>query len=175
MKPGLNRRDTGSVERWALYRLEPDEGKLSRPVLRGGGDRKVISSPKNREARAVDLNAELRAVLEDMETRKAPDCAWLFPSPQRGERDEHARTFRESLLLTREAAGLPDFGFHDLRRFFASRAVMSGIDFLTVSRWLGHKDGGILLGKSYAHLANEHRKAAAKKLVFAPVLLASAS
>jgi integrase len=74
-------------------------------------------------------------------------------------------------LLTREATGLPDFGFHDLRRFFASRAVMSGIDFLTVSRWLGHKDGGILLGKSYAHLANERRKTQASRLVFSPTVL----
>lgn len=126
---------------------------------------------KNRESRAVDLNAQLRSLLEDMAIRKAPDSVWLFPSPQRGERDEHARTFRESLLLAREAAGLPDFGFHDLRRFFASRAVMSGIDFLTVSRWLGHKDGGILLGKSYAHLANEHRKTQAARLSFAPTVL----
>ena len=48
---------------------------------------------------------------------------------------------------------------------------MSGIDFLTVSRWLGHKDGGILLGKSYAHLANEHRKTQAARLVFSPVVV----
>jgi integrase len=121
---------------------------------------------KNREARAVDLNAQLRQLLEDMATRRAPDSQWLFPSPQRGESDEHAKTFRESLKLAREAAGLPDFGFHDLRRFFASRAVMSGIDFLTVSRWLGHKDGGILLGKSYAHLANEHTQRQAARLTF---------
>ena len=126
---------------------------------------------KNREARAVDLNSQLRQLLEDMAKRRAPDSQWLFPSPQRGERDDHARTFRESLLLAREAAGLPDFGFHDLRRFFASRAVMSGIDFLTVSRWLGHKDGGILLGKSYAHLANEHRKTQAARLIFAPEIV----
>src|SRR5439155_9496998 len=109
----------------------------------------------------------LHDLLARMATRKAPDSVWLFPSPQRGERDAPARTFRESLLMARGAAGLPDFGFHDLRRFFASRAVMSGIDFLTVSRWLGHRDGGILLGKRYAHLANEHRKAQAERLKFA--------
>lgn len=129
---------------------------------------------KNREARAVDLNPQLRQLLEGMATRRAPDSKWLFPSPQRGERDEHAKTFRESLLLAREAAQLPDFGFHDLRRFFASRAVMSGIDFLTVSRWLGHKDGGILLGKSYAHVANEHRKTQAQRIVFAPEVVRTA-
>lgn len=126
---------------------------------------------KNSEFRAVDLNPQLRQLLEDMATRQAPDSQWLFPSPQRGERDDHARTFRESLKLAREAAGLPGFGFHDLRRFFASRAVMSGIDFLTVSRWLGHRDGGILLAKSYAHLANEHRKTQAARLNFNPSIL----
>jgi hypothetical protein len=31
--------------RGALQRLEPDEGKLSSPVLRGGDDRKVVSLP----------------------------------------------------------------------------------------------------------------------------------
>ena len=126
---------------------------------------------KNREARAVDLNPQLRQLLEGMDERKAPDSQWLYPSPQRGERDEHAKTFRESLLMAREAAGLTAFGFHDLRRFFASRSIMSGINVLTVSRWLGHKDGGLLLLKSYAHLANEHRKAQAAKLVFTPTVL----
>lgn len=130
---------------------------------------------KNSDHRAVDLNGELRALLEDMSKHRAPDSEWLFPSPQRGKRDKHAKTFRESLLLAREAAGLPDFGFHDLRRFFASRSVMSGIDFLTVSRWLGHKDGGILLAKSYAHLANEHRKTQAARLNFNPSVLPAAS
>ena len=37
MKPGLNRRENRLRSRGALQRLEPDEGKLSRPVLRGGG------------------------------------------------------------------------------------------------------------------------------------------
>ena len=66
---------------------------------------------KNREARAVDLNPQLRSLLEDMKERRGPDTKWLFPSPQRGEEDKPARTFRESLLLAREAAGLQEFGF----------------------------------------------------------------
>ena len=36
MKPGLNRRENRLRSRGALQRLEPDDGKLSRPVLRGG-------------------------------------------------------------------------------------------------------------------------------------------
>ena len=44
--------------------------------------------------------------------------------------------------------------------------VMNGIDFMTTAHWLGHKDGGILVGKVYGHLSDEHKKAAAKKLTF---------
>jgi len=43
---------------------------------------------KNREARRVDFNAELETHLKAMHARRAPDSQWLFPSPQRGERDE---------------------------------------------------------------------------------------
>lgn len=62
--------------------------------------------------------------------------------------------------------GLPGISFHSLRHYFASMAVMSGIDCMTVSHWLGHKDGGILVGKVYGHLLEEHKQAAARKLVF---------
>jgi integrase len=60
---------------------------------------------KNREARRVDLNAELETHLKDMHARRAPDSQWLFPSPQRGDQDTRAKTFRETLLLTRAASG----------------------------------------------------------------------
>jgi integrase len=66
----------------------------------------------------------------------------------------------------RKKAGLPWIGFHDLRHFFASHCVMAGIDFMTISHWLGHSDGGILVGKVYGHLADTHKKAAAQKLTF---------
>jgi hypothetical protein len=58
----------------------------------------------------VDFNPRLRDHLSVMQTRRAPDSEWLFPSPQRGERDERAKSFRESLLLARAAAGLPAAG-----------------------------------------------------------------
>ena len=126
---------------------------------------------KNREARHVDFNPVLEAHLREMLNRRAPDSQWLFPSPQRGERDEHAKTFRESLNLARQAASLPGFGFHDCRHHFISYAVMSGIDYLTIARWVGHKDGGVLIGKVYGHLSNEHAQAQAARLNFGPTVL----
>jgi len=41
---------------------------------------------------------------------------------------------------------------------------MAGIDFMTIAAWLGHKDGGILVGKVYGHLIDEHRQKMAAKL-----------
>ena len=121
---------------------------------------------KNHSARTVDFNPKLKAHLAAMKTRKAPDSDWLFPSPQRGNCDVPAKTFRESLALARTHAGMPAFNFHDCRHHFISMCVMSGIDFMTIAAWVGHKDGGILIGKVYGHLANEHRKAMAERLNF---------
>jgi integrase len=121
---------------------------------------------KNREIRSVEFNPKLRAHLMSMKKHRAPDCSWVFPSPRRGPRDEHARSFRESLKIARKAAGLEWVGFHDLRHYFCSMCVMAGIDFMTIAAWAGHKDGGILVGKVYGHLLDEHRQKAAKRLRF---------
>jgi integrase len=176
---------------------------FERKLLTVGAD----ADTKNREARRVDFNAELEAHLKVMHAKRAPDSQWLFPSPQRGDQDDRAKTFRESLLLARAASGwlcpdckqaafgkekpkacpqcqgerlaakeraLPEhlqrFGFHDCRHHFISYAVMSGIDFMTIARWVGHKDGGILIGKVYGHLSNEHAQAQAARLNFGPAI-----
>ena len=60
--------------------------------------------------------------------------------------------------MVRRAAELPSVGFHDLRHFFASQWVMGGLDFMTIAHWLGHSDGGILVGKVYGHLADTHKR-----------------
>ena len=121
---------------------------------------------KNWESRTVEFNPQLGALLIEMKSRRAPDCSWLFPSPQRGTRDLNAHSFRESLKMARSAAALPWVGFHDLRHYFCSVCVMAGIDFMTIAAWLGHKDGGILVGKVYGHLLDEHRTKAAKLVNF---------
>ena len=106
-----------------------------------------------------------------MFARRQPDSQFVFPSPQRGDKDASAKTFMESLRLARAATGLPAFGFHDCRHFFISFCVMSGIDFMTIARWVGHKDGGVLIGKVYGHLSNEHAKQQAQRITFEPHLL----
>ena len=53
-------------------------------------------------------------------------------------------------------------GHHDLRHLFATICIESGVDIPTVSRWLGHQDGGALAMKTYGHLRDEHSIAQAK-------------
>jgi integrase len=55
---------------------------------------------------------------------------------------------------------------HDLRHLFATRCIESGVDIPTVSRWLGHKDGGALAMKVYGHLRDSHSTAMAQKVRF---------
>lgn len=53
---------------------------------------------------------------------------------------------------------------HDFRHLFATRCIESGVDIQTVSRWLGHSDGGALAMKFYGHLTDSHSQAMAEKV-----------
>ena len=41
---------------------------------------------------------------------------------------------------------------------------MSGIDFMTIAKWVGHKDGGVLIGRVYGHLNDEHARTGSKEV-----------
>jgi integrase len=127
---------------------------------------------KGREVRTVDFNSKLKEHLKAMSGRRDPDSQFLFPSPQRGDKDVSAKTFMETLRLARKKSGLKTFSFHDCRHFFISYSVMSGIDYMTIAKWVGHKDGGVLIGKVYGHLSNEHAQAQAARLNFGPAIVA---
>jgi integrase len=62
--------------------------------------------------------------------------------------------------------GMHRITHHDLRHLFATRCIESGVDIPTVSRWLGHKDGGALAMKVYGHLRDQHSVAMAQKVTF---------
>ena len=114
----------------------------------------------------VDFNSFLEAHLRAMFIRRDQKSVWLFPAPRRKVLDLPARSLKESLRKVRDKAGCPEIGFHDCRHHFISYAVMSGIDYLTIARWVGHRDGGILIGRVYGHLNDEHKKKQANRLSF---------
>ena len=63
-------------------------------------------------------------------------------------------------------AGIPKFTHHDFRHFFATTCIESGVDIPTISRWLGHGDGGALAMRVYGHLQVEHSLAMIKRVNF---------
>jgi integrase len=156
------RRNEALALRWADVDFEREQLTIG-----------ATGDTKNRTSRVVDFNPKLRGHLREMERRKAPDSDWLFPSPQRGRKDLGARSFHESLKLVRSQAGMPGFHFHDCRHHFISMAVMSGVDFMTIAAWVGPRDGGVLIGKVYGHLSNEHAQRQAQRVNFGPTVVST--
>ena len=169
---------SGAREQEALALRWPDVD-FERKQLTIGAD----GDTKNSKARRVDFNDTLARHLGNMARRRDPETDFLFPSPQRGERDQAARSLRQTLRLVRSAVGLDRFmphlsagergfqsragvGFHDMRHHFASMCVMCGVPFRQIADWLGHSDGGVLVGKVYGHLDPDFGQRAARKVVF---------
>jgi integrase len=152
---------TGSREQEAL-RVRWKDVDFKRKAVTIGSDAKS----KNSEARDVNFSPELEKLLAEMHAVRPPECSWLFPSPQRGDKDIHSKTFRETLYLVRKEADLKWIGFHHFRHLFISKCVMAGVDYMTIAAWVGHKDGGVLIGKVYGHLSQDHKASTAHRLSF---------
>ncbi|MBL9194332.1 MAG: tyrosine-type recombinase/integrase [Opitutaceae bacterium] len=60
--------------------------------------------------------------------------------------------------------GVSKLTHHSMRHLFATLCIESGVDIPTVSRWLGHADGGALAMRVYGHLRDEHSQIAAAKV-----------
>ena len=72
----------------------------------------------------------------------------------------------KSLTNACKKVGASSITHHDLRHLFATRCIEAGVDIPTVSRWLGHVDGGALAMKVYGHLRRSHSQQSAKMVTF---------
>ncbi len=105
----------------------------------------------------IPVNSKAEAALRTLFTR-ANGLPYVCPGRD-GERDRDWERWFERCV---QAAGVPDFRWHDLRHTFASRLVMAGVDLRTVQELLGHKS--ILMTMRYAHLAPAHLRDAIERL-----------
>jgi integrase len=119
-------------------------------------------------------NGKLRRARNNEEWRQVPiiaDMATLLAKlavkpHQAGDRVCVLGECEKSLTRACRLADIPRITHHDLRHLFATRCIESGVDIPTVSRWLGHKDGGALAMRVYGHLRSAHSVEMAKKVVF---------
>ena len=116
---------------------------------------------KNSRTRYVSFNSRLKDHLDDMKKRKTSNV--LFPSSRT---ENTVTSFKTILRAIRKKLELPYLTNHLFRHYFISTCVMNQIDFMTIANWAGHKDGGVLIGKTYGHLNQEHIERMADKLTF---------
>jgi integrase len=123
-------------------------------VVRGDAE----TGTKNWELRRVPLIPDARDLFQRMRSERAdePLNAKVFA----------VRESQKALDRACKKVGTERITHHDLRHLFATRCIESGVDIPTVSRWLGHKDGGALAMKTYGHLRREHSIAQAQRVRF---------
>jgi hypothetical protein len=86
---------------------------------------------------------------------------------------------RPTKLAQSNMSGVKNMGLSSQRFWtgasnpFAVCGKAPGVDFMTIAAWVGHRDGGVLIGKVYGHLANEHRKAMAQRVNMGPAAVAT--
>ena len=126
-------------------------------VVRGDAD----TGTKNWELRRVPLIPDARALFERMRSERGGESLDVKVFA--------VRECQKALDRACKNVGTDRITHHDLRHLFATRCIESGVDIPTVSRWLGHKDGGALAMKTYGHLRREHSIAQARRVSFAPI------
>jgi integrase len=150
---GCRKGEAGQIE-WRD--VDFDAGEI---IVRGDAQ----TGTKNWELRRVPLIPDARALFQRMRSERPDESL-------------DAKVFRvgecqKSLDRACKKVGADRITHHDLRHLFATRCIESGVDIPTVSRWLGHKDGGALAMKTYGHLRREHSIAQAQRVTFTPVAM----
>jgi len=110
---------------------------------------------KNHEARIVPLFPVLRDFLERLQAE--------HPRPA-GAPLVSIADAKNALDTACKLNGFPHFTHHSMRHYFVSNPIEKGIDFKTIAAWVGHKDGGLLVAKTYGHLRDTHSFEMAKRM-----------
>jgi integrase len=114
---------------------------------------------KNWEIRSIPMIPDMSRLLERIRSSKS-ETEWPKNPVAR------VRECQKAIDSACKKLDIVRFTHHDLRHLFATRCIESGVDIPTVSRWLGHKDGGALAMKTYGHLRDQHSTTMAKKVSF---------
>jgi integrase len=113
---------------------------------------------KNGKPRSVPMIPEMKALLERIKAER--------PEAQAGDLVMQVRECQKAMDNAAKKVGMQRITHHDLRHLFATRCIESGVDIPTVSRWLGHQDGGALAMKVYGHLRDHHSVSMAQRVSF---------
>ena len=117
-----------------------------------------VTGTKNWTIRRVPMIPDMRKLLERLKAEN--------PGALPTQSVMQVRECQRAINRAAKVVGMVRITHHDLRHLFATLCIESGVDIPTVSRWLGHKDGGALAMKVYGHLRDQHSVAMAQKVTF---------
>jgi len=123
-------------------------------AIRGDGE----TGTKNWTTRHIPLIPDAFALLRRMRDER--------PEEPESEKALRVREAQKAIDNAAKRCGITRITHHDLRHLFATTCIEAGVDIPTVSRWLGHKDGGALAMRTYGHLRDEHSQQSAKRVSF---------
>lgn len=106
----------------------------------------------------MPMISDMKALLERLKAER--------PGTEPSNAVMQVRGCQKAMDTAAKKIGMARLTHHDLRHLFATRCIESGVDIPTVSRWLGHQDGGALAMKTYGHLRDHHSTAMASKVTF---------
>ena len=147
---GFRKGEAGQVT-WADCDFEKEE-----IVVRGD----PVTGTKNWTVRRVPMIPDMLELLARLRRERADEPLARLVM--------RVRECQNAINSVCKKLGIARFTHHDLRHLFATRCIESGVDIPTVSRWLGHKDGGALAMKVYGHLRDQHSVAMAQRVRFGP-------
>jgi integrase len=151
-------RESGDMVEFAAYSgLRPKElvsvqcADIRRDYIIVRGD---ATGTKSRREREVPIVAALEALVAARDWRGRGGPVFSMQSP------------REALRRACKRLKLAHLSPYDLRHFFVTSCIESGVDVPTVALWVGHVDGGALLMRTYSHIRRRHSMDQARRVQF---------
>jgi integrase len=135
---------------------------------------------KSGKVRHIELHGELKVILltwreewnrvfaeraERYPNEPTSPHDWIFYNPRK--QLARADSFKTCFRAVRKKTQLPNITPYTLRHFFISYCVMNGIDFLTISRWVGHSSTH-MIERVYGHLTAKYRAEQMNKFTITP-------
>ncbi|MFZ2280873.1 MAG: tyrosine-type recombinase/integrase [Prosthecobacter sp.] len=140
-RSGLGNSEAANIQR---KHVDLEKGKIT--VLRN----------KTNQGYQIPIFPQLRPLVEKLmkQAEDKPDAHLL-----------KVDNVKKALTNSCARLNLPHFSHRSMRRCFVTRCIELGLDFKTVAALQGHRDGGILIAKTYSHLRTEHLDSMAERLV----------
>ena len=119
-----------------------------------------LDTPKNGKSRTVYLGDDLLGLLRQLQGAQVPGAQFVFTQDNSVE-PMHPTSPTHYFRQFAKKNGIKDFHPHKLRHTFASIAITSGADVVSVSETLGHSDTAVTL-RMYSHANDDSRRRASQ-------------